>query len=44
MMNVWPGTGVDSWLNAFDGKTPLVAQYDFLSYKSLNSVQDNPGS
>ena len=27
MMNVWPGTGVDSWLNAFDGTTPLSAEY-----------------
>ena len=27
MMNVWPGTGVDGWLNAFDGTVPLTAEY-----------------
>lgn len=27
MMNVWPGIGVDSWLNAFDGTVPLHAEY-----------------
>ncbi|WP_297417652.1 glycoside hydrolase family 16 protein [Clostridium sp.] len=32
MMNLWPGTGVDSWLNAYDGKTPLNAYYDWVSY------------
>lgn len=30
MMNTWPGTGVDSWLNAFDGTVPLVAEYDWM--------------
>ena len=25
LMNVWPGTGVDGWLNEFDGTTPLTA-------------------
>lgn len=33
MMNVWPGTGVDSWLNAYDGNTPLTAQYEWVTYK-----------
>jgi len=32
MMNVWPGTGVDDWLNAYDGKTPLTAQYQWVTY------------
>lgn len=32
MMNVWPGTGVDSWLNEFDGQVPLQAQYDWFQY------------
>ncbi len=32
MMNVWPGTGVDSWLNSFDGQVPLNAQYDWFQY------------
>ena len=33
MMNVWPGTGVDGWLNAFDGTTPLAAEYKSTSYR-----------
>ena len=32
MMNVWPGTGVDSWLNPFDGTTPLTARYQWVTY------------
>ncbi|MBQ8515585.1 MAG: glycoside hydrolase family 16 protein [Ruminococcus sp.] len=32
MMNVWPGTGVDSWLNAYDGTTPLTARYQWVTY------------
>lgn len=32
MMNVWPGTGVDDWLGAYDGKTPLTAQYQWVTY------------
>ena len=27
MMNLWPGTGVDDWLNAYDGKA-TTASYD----------------
>lgn len=30
MMNVWPGTGVDSWLGAYDQKVPLTAEYDWV--------------
>lgn len=33
MMNVWPGTGVDGWLKAFDGTTPLTAEYKSVSYR-----------
>lgn len=33
MMNIWPGTGVDSWLGRFNGKTPLYAQYDWVAYQ-----------
>lgn len=36
MMNVWPGTGVDGWLNPYDGKTPLTAKYQWVTYKSLS--------
>lgn len=32
MMNVWPGTGVDGWLNAFDGTVPLRAEYKTVRY------------
>jgi endoglucanase len=32
MMNVWNGKGVDSWLNAFDGKTPLTAEYQWARF------------
>ena len=33
MMNAWCGTGVDGWLNAFDGATPLSAEYKSVSYR-----------
>lgn len=33
MMNVWPGTGVDGWLNAFDGTTPLTAEYKAVDFR-----------
>ena len=32
MMNVWPGIGVDSWLNAYDGTTPITAEYKYFLY------------
>lgn len=32
MMNVWPGTGVDGWLNAYDGNTPISAEYKYFLY------------
>lgn len=35
MMNVWPGTGVDSWLDSYDGTTPLKAEYDWFRYTSI---------
>lgn len=33
MMNTWPGTGVDGWLKAYDGTTPLTAEYKSVSYR-----------
>ena len=33
MMNTWPGIGVDSWLKAFDGTTPLTARYQWVTDK-----------
>jgi len=32
MMNTWPGTGVDDWLKAYDGKTPLTARYQWVTF------------
>lgn len=33
MMNAWCGTGVDSWLNAFDDShMPLTAEYESISF------------
>lgn len=33
MMNAWPGIGVNSWLNAFDGNVPVKAEYTTVKYK-----------
>jgi len=32
MMNLWPGIGVDSWLNPFTYSGPKYAVYDYVSY------------
>ena len=32
MMNLWPGTGVDSWLGRFTYSGPLKASYDYVKY------------
>ncbi|WP_375105462.1 glycoside hydrolase family 16 protein [Paenibacillus sp. RS8] len=32
MMNLWNGTGVDSWLEPYDGTVPLQAYYDQFRY------------
>ena len=32
MMNAWNGIGVDSWLKAFDGTTPLTAEYEWARF------------
>lgn len=34
MMNLWNGTGVDSWLGAYNGADPLYAYYDWVKYTS----------
>lgn len=34
MMNVWPGIGVNDWLKPFNGKTPLTASYEWVTYQS----------
>lgn len=38
MMNAWVGTGVDDWLEPFDGTTPLVASYDWFTYSKASKV------
>ena len=35
MMNAWPGYGVDSWLNPFNGRVPLTAEYDWAAFDRL---------
>ncbi|MFR6588131.1 MAG: beta-glucanase [Ruminococcus sp.] len=42
MMNTWPGIGVDSWLKAFDGTTPLTARYQWVTYKKNRTNLDTP--
>ena len=37
MMNVWPGTGVDGWLKAFDGTTPLTAEYKSADFREVTA-------
>ena len=37
MMNVWPGTGVDGWLKAFDGTTPLIAEYKSADFREVTA-------
>jgi beta-glucanase (GH16 family) len=32
MMNAWPGKTVDDWLKAYNGKTPLTAYYQWVTY------------
>lgn len=34
MMNTWPGTGVDGWLKAYDGTTPITAEYRYIDYRA----------
>ena len=41
MMNVWPGTGVDSWLKPFDGTVPLKAEYDWVKFTQYKIVEEN---
>ena len=37
MMNVWNGKGVDEWLKHYNGRAPLTAQYDWISYTAPGS-------
>lgn len=42
MMNIWNGTGVDSWLNRYNGVAPLTAQYDWISYTKPSTGSAEP--
>ncbi|HHV29266.1 beta-glucanase [Acetivibrio mesophilus] len=42
MMNLWPGIGVDGWLGAYDGKTPLKAEYEYVKYYPDGVPQGTP--
>lgn len=44
MMNVWPGIGVDSWLNPYNGAAPLTAQYDWASFTRVDMGDSNTPS
>ena len=41
MMNVWPGKGVDEWLDHYDGRTPLTARYQWATYKQSGNSNNN---
>lgn len=32
MMNLWNGTGVDSWLGPYDGAAPITASYEWVKF------------
>ena len=38
MMNVWPGIGVDGWLQPYNGVTPLYGYYNWATYDALASI------
>ncbi|NLD48849.1 MAG: family 16 glycosylhydrolase [Clostridiaceae bacterium] len=42
MMNLWPGIGVNEWLGAYDGKTPLKAEYEYVKYYPGGFPQSSP--
>ena len=39
MMNAWPGRTVDDWLKPFNGKTGLVASYEWVTYKQASNAE-----
>lgn len=42
MMNTWPGRTVDDWLKAYDGKTPLTAHYQWVTFNESQNTQTPP--
>lgn len=43
MMNAWNGSGVDDWLQAYNGRTGITAYYDWASYDA-NTGSNNNGN
>ena len=41
MMNTWPGRGVDEWLNHYNGRTPLTAYYQWVTYNKNGAGNNN---
>lgn len=41
MMNLWPGTGVDTWLGPYDGTVPLTASYEWVKYTPMEKPADS---
>lgn len=44
MMNAWPGTGVDEWLNRYNGVAPLTAQYEWASFTKVDTGSSQTGN
>ena len=42
MMNLWPGRNVDEWLAPYDGRTPLMAEYEYVRYYPNGFPGNNP--
>ena len=40
MMNAWPGRTVDDWLKPFNGRTGLVASYEWVTYHKADNGDD----
>ncbi|WP_368399583.1 beta-glucanase [Streptococcus anginosus] len=39
MMNAWPGIGVDTWLDAYNGQTPLYGYYNWITYDEAKEIK-----
>src|SRR5690606_33268754 len=42
MMNLWAGSNVDEWLAHYDGRTPLMAEYEYVRYYQNGFPGNNP--
>lgn len=39
MMNLWNGIGVDEWLGAYDGTSPLTAKYEWMKFTPYGDTE-----